>query len=565
MLKQTAGARPKFALFSVSNKNGIEEQATRLEQHGFVIAASGGTAAHLRKHGIQVRSTDELRAQSMRYRLAPLTDQVGLTDRQIESVVGKLAKSKMLGGRITSLSPEVFGGMLGTLSMSEEMEDLGMEWLEIVCYDFYPLEEAIQQGLTLQQVYEKTDVGGPAGLIAAAKGERIPCTRENIDKVLTWLSAGCPDEDDFRRQMAAEAVAAVTGYYAKLLNYLDEEGEYEAVFLKRGMRLGYAENRWQGEADIMTPFNGTNDPLALSKFDLIEGSLPGGCNVLDATGALRGLTLISANFQSNFNDTPYVAVGVKHTNSCGVGVDWTSPARAVRKMIESNPRAVFGGIVAVNFTLYAEEAEILCTHLGRRVIDAVLASRFTPDAVEILKRKNGRCRMLVNPALSQLNSLGLDTTQELKMLRGGEFLRQESFNRDISLQDQELTGQLPDDKILDLIIAFSVCAVNVSNTITAARDGKLLGSGHAQVDRVGAVEEMLAQADQFHGGAEGAVVASDSFFPFPDGPEKLVEAGVAAVFATSGSIRDKRVQEVFEEADVPFIQGPDYLYRLFRH
>jgi phosphoribosylaminoimidazolecarboxamide formyltransferase/IMP cyclohydrolase len=246
-------------------------------------------------------------------------------------------------------------------------------------------------------------------------------------------------------------------------------------------------------------------------------------------------------------------------------------------MIDGDTRAIFGGLVMTNFGLDEEHAEIISSHHanGRRILDVVVAPDFGKAAVETLSRKGGRCKMLANEALGNLTRQSLDDTPRIRFVRGG-FLKQPNYTYVLDLADQDLqvpASMTPEDvKAMalakeqwqrDLLLAWAVGATSNSNTITLVKDGMLIGNGVGQQDRVGACELALTRARGSGHDPKGAVAYSDSFFPFTDGPEVLIDAGVIAILATSGSIRDEKVRAVCEQRKVALFLLPDKTSRGF--
>jgi len=320
----------------------------------------------------------------------------------------------------------------------------------------------------------------------------------------------------------------------------------------------YGENAAQAPAGLSAAE--TTDPLALGRFELLEGSAPSFNNLVDVDRQLQTITHMAAAFDGR---GLALAVGSKHGNACGAAAAAT-PAEAIQRMLEVDPRAIFGGCVMLGFAVGAEEAELLLRHASptRRLLDLITAASFSDEAVEVLARKHGKCRLLANPALGSLGRDSLDTAPRQRYVRGG-MLEQPNYTFVLDLGEAEITGELSDAQRDDLLLAWAVGATSNSNTITLVREGALIGNGVGQQDRVSCCALALTRARDAGHDIAGAVAYSDSFFPFPDAPETLLEAGVSAVFATSGSVRDDQVREAFAKAGVAFAQLPDKLARGF--
>jgi phosphoribosylaminoimidazolecarboxamide formyltransferase/IMP cyclohydrolase len=239
----------------------------------------------------------------------------------------------------------------------------------------------------------------------------------------------------------------------------------------------------------------------------------------------------------------------------------------IRKMVMGDPRAIFGGLVMVNFPIDSELAEELLSfgvEQGRRLLDGITAPSFTDGAIQMLGRKGDKCRFLVNPALGHLDRDSIDRSPRWRYVRGG-FLSQPNYTSIADLHDPELsaTGELTASQARDLILAWAIGATSNSNTVTLVRDGQLIGNGVGQQDRVGCCELAVKRAIDAGHSTVGSVAYSDSFFPFPDAPAVLADAGVKAIWATTGSVRDKEIQDLCAERGVVLYQVPDVKGRGF--
>ena len=226
-----------------------------------------------------------------------------------------------------------------------------------------------------------------------------------------------------------------------------------------------------------------------------------------------------------------------------------------------DPRAIFGGLVMVNFPVDEQLAEELLSfgvENGRRLLDGIGAPSFTEGAIQMLGRKGDRCRFLVNPALERLGRDSIDTTPRWRHVRGG-FLSQPNYTYIADLNDPELstTGELTASLERDIVLAWGIGATSNSNTITLAKDGQLIGNGVGQQDRVGCCELAVKRALDAGHATQGAVAYSDSFFPFPDAPTVLADAGIKAIWSTRGSVRDSETQALCAERGVVLYQVPD--------
>jgi len=243
-------------------------------------------------------------------------------------------------------------------------------------------------------------------------------------------------------------------------------------------------------------------------------------------------------------------------------------AEVIKKMLEGDLRAIFGGLVMMNFEITDELAEVLLTHKmpegQRRLLDGIVAPAISPTAIAALKRKGEKCRMLVNPALADLSKDTLDIHPRFRYVRGG-FLRQPNyaFIMDFKHPQMEIVGEVSQQQKSDMLLAWAVGSTSNSNTVTLVKDGMLLGNGVGQQDRVGGCELAVKRAKDAGHNIDKAAAYSDSFFPFTDGTEALAKAGIKAILTTSGSVRDKDVKEFCQKQGVALAMIPDSVARGF--
>jgi phosphoribosylaminoimidazolecarboxamide formyltransferase / IMP cyclohydrolase len=335
-----------------------------------------------------------------------------------------------------------------------------------------------------------------------------------------------------------------------------------------------AENAQQGKAVLFD--HETSDPLAVTKFKLIEGEQTGFVNLTDIDNILRTLTHVAAGFHLNFGVVPCIAIGVKHGNACGASFG-NDPTEVLENMLEGSLSAIFGGFVITNFNIYAEEAGTLLHHkldpgVKRRKLDGIIAPNFAPLAIDVLKARDPKNtpRLLTNPRLEDLTFEDLNPEPIIRQLRGAHLVqRNYNFVPDLAEDNVNLvlSGEpLTDEQKMDLLLAYGICVTSTSNTITVVRNGMLIGNAVGQQSRVEAAQLAIHHAETNRHWTKGAVAWSDSFFPFPDGPEVLLDAGIETVFATSGSIRDDLTIQLFQGRKKTFLTLPDSMARGFcRH
>jgi len=554
----------KTALISVYNKQGIVDFAKELISLDFKILASGGTAKELTSAGVEVQD--------------------------VASLVGG---GPILGHRVVTLSREVHAGLLAQDNEADraELKTLNIPFIDLVCVDLYPLQEEIAKhpltrpdGHPLPQgerekmtsaIIEKTDIGGPTMLRSAAKGRRIViCDPEDRIKVIEWLKNGQPDKEFFINKFCAKAEFTVADYALASARYLSS-GNIDGVVAHEVSALKYGENGWQVPAGLFK--NEIVDELSLANFNLLAGTTPSYNNLADVDRLLQTITHIAAGFEVNRElldprfrgdgqkGVPKIAVGVKHGNPCGAAVN-ENPHMTIQNMLEGDLRAIFGGVVMVNFTVDEAAAEILLSYQmpegQRRLLDGIIAPEFSAGAVEMLKRKGDKCRFLVNPALANLSKASLDEHSRFRYVRGG-FLKQPNYAFVLNLANAEITGEISESQKANIILGWAIGSTSNSNTVTITKNNMLIGNGVGQQDRVSCCQLAIKRATDAKHDVSGAAAYSDSFFPFVDGVETLSSAGIQTIFATSGSVRDIEIKNFCKEKKINLVMLPDVQARGF--
>ncbi|HYC34470.1 MAG TPA: hypothetical protein VEC13_01935 [Candidatus Paceibacterota bacterium] len=517
------------ALLSVYDKNGITEFAKELINLGFEIYASGGTARHLTEAGLQV-----------------------------QDVAGLVGGDAILGHRVVTLSREVHAGLLSRNipEDTEELAKLSIPYFHLVCVDLYPLEaEIAKKDSTRESVINQTDIGGPTMIRSAVKGGRIVvCDPKDRTSVIEWLKNG-EREEQFVEKLGAKGEFVISRYVCTSAKYLSQ-GKYDGIFGEQVAECKYGENAAQAPASLFS--SGTTDPLALDKFKVIEGTPPSYNNWTDIDRLLQTMTHIAGVFSKNRNETPFIAVGAKHGNCCGAAVG-KNKEEVLRKMLQGDPLSIFGGLVMMNFEI-DEEAEVL----AGKMLDGVIAPNFSSNAIEKLRRKGDKCRFIVNESLLSLDDNSLDAQARFRYVRGG-FLRQPNYTFLLDLNHEELQKYGESDVSIenDMLLASAIGSTSNSNTICLVKDGALLGNGVGQQDRVGAAKLAIERATRSGHNLDGAVAYSDSFFPFPDAPEVLINAGAKAILTTSGSVNDSKTIDLCKGRETTLYMIPDKLGRGF--
>lgn len=536
---KTSGAQMN-ALLSVYDKTGIGEFAAGLHELGWNIYSSGGTAEAVRKAGV------------------PVTD--------VAELVGGGA---ILGHRVVTLSREVHSGLLADLNSATdlaELEALKIPVIHLVAVDMYPLEEEIKNpSSTAETIREKTDIGGPTMLRAAAKGKRIVLSApEQRESVLKWLQEGRPDEAAFLESLAERAEYECARYI--MLSALNLGGVETAGFIGRRVApTKYGENPYQLPAGLYADNRVAVDPLGLDQFKHRKGWELSYINETDIHRLIITACHVAAGFARNYGEVPPMAIGVKHGNACGAGVG-TTHVEAVQKMLEGDEIAIFGGVVMINGVIDADVARALMQHRmpegQNRLLDGIVGSEVTDEAVGILSR--AKLRIVTNPALATLDETSLETAPIMRQVRGGMLVQPNyTFVADLQADYIERHSKTTSQQDRDLVLAWAVGSTSNSNTITIVKNGQLLGNGVGQQDRVGAAKLALSRAVDRNHDVSGAAAYSDSFFPFPDGPMVLAEAGIAAILTSSGSVKDPEVVSALTAAGTSIVMFPDKTGRGF--
>lgn len=460
--------------------------------------------------------------------------------------------------------------------------------------------EIAKQGATRKDIIEQTDIGGPTMLRAAAKGRRIVLSAaEQRQQVIEWLKAGKPDEEAFLEELAARAEYEAARYTMTSALYLGGTG-VSGFIAKKHSSTKYGENPQQAEAGLYADNRINVDPLGIDQFEHVKGWQESFVNHTDVDRCLQTITHIAAAFQQQTGTTPPIVLGVKHGNACGTSMSIAKNhaqatkkileniaedyVEATEKMIEGDTRAIFGGVVMINGIINEEIADTLMHYAmaiddKNRMLDGVVGAGVTDEALEILSRS--KLRVITNPALGQLDTDSLDTKRRIRPVRSGVLEQPNyTFVLDFSKHVEE-HGELTDQQRDDMLLAWAIGATSDSNTITLVKDGKLIGNGAGSQDRVGAAQLAISRTSielptlseeegklMMHvpldkEKLEGAVAYSDSFFPFPDGPQLLADAGIKAILTSSGSVNDQLVLDTLRKADVSVAMVPDKIARGF--
>lgn len=502
----------KRAIISVSDKTGIVDLAKKLDEMGVEIISTGGTAKALSDAGIKVTS---------------ISDVTGFPE--------------CLDGRVKTLHPNIFAGLLAMREKQEHMDtlkELNIGTIDMVVVNLYPFKKTIEKdGVPLEEAVENIDIGGPSMLRAAAKNYKhvaVVTDPADYDMVLGEIEQSGEVSDATKFKLAAKVFNHTAHYDALIASYLWEKAEMEkypqllTLTFEKAQDLRYGENPHQDGAYYKDALETTG---MLHNAEQLNGKELSYNNINDANAALELL--------KEFSEPACIAV--KHANPCGVGIG-TDIYEAYMKAYEGDPISIFGGIVAVNREVDEKTAE----ELAKIFLEIVIAPSYSDEALKILRQKKNLRVLKLDSIMSRP-----DEAFELKRVSGG-LLIQDSDYKDFSMEDVSyVTEKKPTEQELkDLLFAWKVVKHVKSNAIVVAKDGRTLGIGPGQTNRIWSAEMSITRAGEQ---VQGAVMASDAFFPFSDVAAAAADAGIRAIIQPGGSIRDNDSIEVCNKEGISMI------------
>ncbi|MER6333248.1 bifunctional phosphoribosylaminoimidazolecarboxamide formyltransferase/IMP cyclohydrolase [Streptomyces sp. NPDC014983] len=496
------------ALVSVYDKTGLEELARGLHEAGVELVSTGSTASRIAAAGVPVTKVEEL---------------TGFPE--------------CLDGRVKTLHPKVHAGILADLRLDshrEQLAELGVAPFDLVVVNLYPFRETVASGASADECVEQIDIGGPSMVRAAAKNHpsvAVVTSPERYADVLAAVKDGGFDLAA-RKRLAAEAFkhtaaydVAVASWFADDYAPVDDSAfpDFFGATYARKNTLRYGENPHQGAALYVDGTGG------LAEAEQLHGKEMSYNNYTDTDAARRA---------AYDHAEPCVAI-IKHANPCGIAVG-ADVAEAHRKAHACDPVSAYGGVIAVNRPVSKEMAE----QVAEIFTEVIVAPDYEEGALEALtKKKNLR---VLKAAGAPANPV------EAKQVDGGLLLqvtdRLQAEGDDPANWTLASGEALSAEELKDLAFAWKACRAVKSNAILLAKDGASVGVGMGQVNRVDSCKLAVERAGEER--ARGSYAASDAFFPFPDGPEILIGAGVRAIVQPGGSIRDEQVVEAAKKAGV---------------
>lgn len=492
------------ALISVFSKDGLEPIVKELNKQGVTIYSTGGTEKFIKDLGIDVVPVEDVTSYP-----------------------------SILGGRVKTLHPKVFGGILNRQNHEGDVAELAeynIPQIDVVIVDLYPFEKTVASGASNQDIIEKIDIGGISLIRAAAKNYAdVICVSSVNDyaEFLDLISAnnGTISEED-RKRFAAKAFNVSSHYDTAIFNYFNKNHEEATLKISEtnGKVLRYGENPHQRGF-----FFGNFDEL----FTQLHGKELSYNNLLDVDAAVN----LMLEFK---NDAPTFAI-LKHNNACGLAQRKTLH-QAYVDALAGDPVSAFGGVLISNKEIDLATAE----EIHKLFCEVVIAPSFSAEALELLKGKKNRILLKIHDVdMPQMN---------VRSCLNGILLQDRNSVTDKAEDLKSATNLKPtESQIEDLLFASKICKHTKSNTIVLAKNKQLLASGTGQTSRVDALEQAIHKAQTFNFDLKGAAMASDAFFPFPDCVEIAKKAGITSVIQPGGSIKDQLSIDYCNENNVAMV------------
>lgn len=502
----------KTALVSVFHKDGLDEILAMLHADGVKFLSTGGTRSFIESLGYECDAVEDLTGYP-----------------------------SILGGRVKTLHPKVFGGILNRRDMEGDQQQIAqyeIPEIDLVIVDLYPFVDTVKSGADNAAIIEKIDIGGISLIRAAAKNYNdvaIVASKQQYPIIADMLREhGATTTLAERRLLAREAFGVSSGYDTAIFNYFDgEEGPTAMrVALDGEKKMRYGENPHQrgfffGDFDAM--------------FNQLHGKEISYNNLLDIDAAV--------NLISEFDAEPAVAI-LKHNNACGLAQRPTVK-QAWTDALAGDPVSAFGGVIITNTPVDAETAE----EMNKIFFEVVIAPAYSDEALTILEQKKNRIILVQKQPL--------DTTRQFRSVLNGALMQERDTKMVTPDELAVVTKRVPTaEQIADMIFANKIVKQSKSNAIVLARGGQLLASGVGQTSRVDALKQAIAKARSFGFDLKGAAMASDAFFPFADCVEIAHEAGIEAVIHPGGSIRDNDSIEYCDAHDMTMVKTG---FRHFKH
>jgi phosphoribosylaminoimidazolecarboxamide formyltransferase/IMP cyclohydrolase len=479
----------KTALISVFNKDGIDEIVNLLHKKGVKIISTGGTFEYIKTLGIPAIS--------------------------VESIT---EFPEILGGRVKTLHPKIFGGILFRRESDlNEIKKHQILEIDLVIVDLYPFEESLKQGFSETDLIEKIDIGGVSLIRAAAKNFNdvlVVSSKNQYEKLIEILKNNAETNLEIRRKFATEAFQKSSNYDNEIFQYFASDQQVKA--------LRYGENPHQN-AKFIGNFE--------ANFEQLNGKEISYNNLLDIDAAI--------DLISDFSEPTFAII--KHNNACGIASD-NSLKLAWEKALASDPISAFGGIIICNRKIEKNVAD----EINKLFFEILIAPDFSTETLEILKSKKNRI-------ILKTNKIGTSKVQTRTVLNG--ILHQEKNQKIIEKSDLKfVTQNAPtESEISDLLFANIVVKHTKSNAIVIVKNKQLIGVGMGQTSRIDALKQAIEKSKSFNFDLKNSVLASDAFFPFADAVEIAFENGINTIIQPGGSINDQKIIDFCNENEIKMV------------
>lgn len=509
------------ALISVSDKTGLIPFAQKLASLGVTIISTGGTARQIAEAGIDV---------------VPIDDVTQFPE--------------MMDGRVKTLHPRVHGGLLALRDNDQHvaaMNEHGIDPIDLVCVNLYPFEATVAKpDVTVEDAIENIDIGGPSMIRSAAKNHRfvtVVTDANQYEKVMAELDAHDGGTTlELRKSLAVAAYTRTAEYDTAISGWLGQafgEGDESLAlnYRKVPIELRYGENPHQSGAVYADP---KSTEASLVGATQLHGKALSFNNLYDGNGALE--------LVKEFGSDEFAAAAViKHANPCGFAIDGDL-ATAFEKAYAGDPLAAFGGIVALNRNVDRATAEKIVE--GQKFLEVIIAPGYADDALELIRERWKNVRIMATGPLPAPGSRDAGE-MDMKKIAGGMLVQQRDLVSFDPSEWQVAAGPKPDDATLTQAKLAMIAVKHLkSNAVCLVRENMLVGGGMGQVDRMNACKLAVERAAER---AQGAIAGSDAFFPFRDGPDLLIGAGVKTIVQPGGSKRDDETIAACNEADVTLL------------
>ena len=477
--------KPKNALISVFNKEGLEPIINELSRLGVEIFSTGGTQSFIENLGKKVNPVEELTSYP-----------------------------SILGGRVKTLHPKVFGGILARRELNQDLEQLEnyqIPEFDIVIVDLYPFEKTVESGASEQDIIEKIDIGGISLIRAAAKNYKdvlVVSSIADYEKFTELLAQKNGTELSDRKQFAAKAFNVSSHYDSHIFKFFDSNDSAFKSSINNGNVLRYGENPHQKGV-----FYGDLEQM----FTQLNGKALSYNNLLDVDAAV--------NLISEFDETTFAIL--KHNNACGIA-SRKNLKDAYLDALAGDPISAFGGVLICNKEIDVETAK----EINTLFCEIIIAPSYEKESLSILKSKKNRIILVQKESKIDNN--------QFRSLLNGVLVQDKDSVVDLPISMKTVTKMEPSKvQMEDLSFASKICKNTKSNAIVLVKDNQMLASGVGQTSRVDALKQAIEKAKTFGFDLTNSVMASDAFFPFPDCVEIAQKAGIVAVIQPGGSIKDQ--------------------------